>query len=140
MNGSDSLDVERKIWQDRLDVMQRSAPAPEMTVKGQVEIFLAGKKADAAVGSLTHGRVSKLQSQLSHFQDWIGHETSVEEIDSSKLIGYRTEILKEVESSTWTLTTANERMSTVKSFVRWLWQTESDTGSSAGCWTTSRKP
>ncbi|MEA1951702.1 MAG: hypothetical protein U9N87_09970 [Planctomycetota bacterium] len=124
MNDSDFLAVEHTIWKDRLDVMQRSAVSAEKTVEGHVETFLTDKKAAAAAGLITPGRVKKLRIQLTHFQKWLGQETPVAEITSSTLTGYKAEILRQVEAKSWSRTTAHERMSTAKSFVRWLWQIE----------------
>ena len=124
LNGPDSMTVEREVWRDRLAVMQRSAASPDRTVKGYVEMFLTDKKADAAAGLLTTGRVSKLRAQLMHFQDWVGQETPVVEIKGSTLVEYRAGLLKEVEAGTWSRTTANERLSTIKSFMSWLWRAD----------------
>ena len=104
--------------------MQRSTVSPDETVKGYVDTFLTDKKAAAAAGLLTPGRVCKLQAQLTHFQDWLGQKTSVAEINGSTLVEYRAKLLKKVEARTWSLTTANEQLSTVKNFIRWLWQIE----------------
>ena len=120
----DPLGFERAVWRDRLKVMQHSSVSPDKTIKGHVEVFLADKKADADAGLITVGRVNKLRIQLKHFQEWLGQETPVTDIDSSTLIGYRAEILKKVEANSWTRTTAHERMGTAKSFVRWLFQIE----------------
>ena len=120
----DPLELERGVWRDRLDVMQRAVKAPDDTVNGHVAGYLAGKRADAEAGELTVGRVDKLRVQLSHFRDWLGGETPVAEINSQTLRDYRAKLLENVAARAWSRTTASERLSSIKSFVRWLWQYE----------------
>jgi len=120
----DRLQNKRKIWHDRLEVMQRSAAPPEQTVKANVDRFLAVKRADVAANELSVGRLYALQLHLSHFADWIGHETAVTEINGPRLSDYRLELLKEVEAERWSSTTAKDRMNSVTSFVRWLFEIE----------------
>jgi len=138
----DPLALERKVWNDRLAVMQRSVAPVEETVGHQVAKFLTEKNDAAAVGDLSIGRPAKLRSQLVHFQDWLGTDVSVVEITSGTLIDYRAELFKnlrnEAESAPaatkgrlkkagakkWRRSTVKDRMSAVTSFVRWLWESE----------------
>jgi len=118
------LHKEHEIWRDRLDVMQRNATPADDSIAAYVDRFLAQKKDDSAAGEVTPTRVYTLRIQLTHFKDWLGGGVSVQKIASSTLVEYRTALLREVSKGAWSTTTASNRMSTVKSFVRWLWQIE----------------
>ena len=119
----DPLVLRKEVWRDRLEVMQRAAKQ-DNTLKVHVDLFLAGKRADADAGELTVGRVEKLRIQLSHFCDWLGSETPVAEITSQMLRDYRSKLLEQVTADNWSRTTASDRLGSVKSLVRWLWDTE----------------
>lgn len=139
---SDPLAREQDIWRDRLDVMQRSAAPVEKTLGHLVEKFLTEKKDAAADGELSTGRVEKLRTQLTHFQNWLGPDVSVVEITSDTLIDFRAELLKNLRNEAqpappatkgrfkkagankWKRSTVKDRLSAVTSFVRWLWETE----------------
>jgi integrase len=54
--------------------------------------------------------------------DWVGRESPVIEIGGKTLSDYRVELLQNVEKQQWSRTTANNRLNSIKSFVRWLWQ------------------
>ena len=119
----DPLVIEQAVWRDRLEVMQRSV-ATESTVSHFVEQFIADKSASAEAGDLSVARVYALQLHLGDFADWLGNDTDVKDISAQSLIGYRLELLKGLKGKGWSRTTANDRLTTVKSFVRWLWQIE----------------
>jgi len=120
----DPLLREKAIWHDRLAVMQKAATPQEQTVAAHIEKFIEEKSRGVTARALTAGRVAKLQVQLGHFRDWISGGTAVEEITGGQLVEYRGVLLQQVEAGTWSRTTAAERLSAVKSFVRWLWQIE----------------
>ena len=120
----DPLKTEQQIWRDRLAVMQRSATSTDDTVKGHVDRLVAVKMADVAAGELSAGRAVKLRLYLTEFADWVGRDTAITEITGQTLSDYRLELLKRVESQTWSRPTAKDRLDSVKSFVRWLWQIE----------------
>jgi integrase len=122
---SDPLKMEQEIWRDRLDVMQRrAAAAPDETVGAHVECFLKDKEASATAGELSKGRFYILRLHLNHLMDWVGAEALITDINSRALLDYRLELLRHVEAETWSLSTAKDRLRSVKSFVRWLWQVE----------------
>jgi integrase len=104
--------------------MSRTAIPAEKTLASHVESFLAQKKAAATAGELSANRVYILRLHLEHFRDWRAGESAVTDIDGKSLADYRLELLRRVESKEWSRTTANDRLTSVKSFVRWLWQIE----------------
>jgi integrase len=120
---SDPLAMERAVWSDRLQVMQRTVPQ-ELTLKSFIEQFINDKTASASAGELSAARVYALQLHLNDFADWAGHSLPVVEISGQTLSDFRLELLKKLKKNDWSRTTANDRLVTVKSFVRWLWQIE----------------
>lgn len=120
---ADPLKTEEAVWRDRLEVMQRATPS-DKALKTLVERFINNKKAAAAAGELSTARVYALQLHLNDFAEWFGHGSPVDEITGRILSDYRLHLLKKVESMQWSRNTANDRLVTVRSFVRWLWQIE----------------
>lgn len=120
----DPLTIESVVWEDRLKTMRRQAVDQELTIKVQLQRFLAlqGSKVDA--NQLSLGRQKTLGIHLNSFADWLGGGAAVNEISGQKLLAYRAYLLEQVTLGKWTLSTASERLGSVKSFVRWLWRTE----------------
>ncbi len=119
----DPLAIERAVWSDRLEVMQRAVPE-DTTLKSCMDRFLNDKTASASAGELSAARVYALRLHLNDFAKWAGHSLPVVEINGQTLIDFRVELLKKVQANKWSRTTASDRLTTVKSFVRWLWQIE----------------
>jgi integrase len=120
----DSLKQEIEIWRDRLKVMQRSAASADPTIATYIESFLKAKQHEARAGSISAGRLDALRLYLTAFADWLGGSTAVNKISGQVLIDYRLHLLRQVEQKERTRTTVGHRLSTVKTFVRWLWQIE----------------
>ncbi|MEQ8789939.1 MAG: hypothetical protein RIC55_26830 [Pirellulaceae bacterium] len=121
---SNPLHLEREVWRDRLEVMQRSTSSVDESMDAHAEHFLKEKRAAADAGEITQQRFYNLQSHLNHFADWFGRHAPVIEINGKTLSNYRIEILKEVEAGNWSSATAKDRLSSIKSFIRWLWHME----------------
>lgn len=120
----DPLGNERLVWQDRLEVMDRSQGSVDSALETYIKKFLDYRRRDVESGVLSAGRLAKLTSQLSHFQDWVGGKSDVSEITGERLLDYRGALLTRVQEGKWSSTTASERMVAVKSLVRWLWEME----------------
>ena len=120
----DSLEIEREIWRDRLQVMQRSAPTKDRTIAAQIDMFLDTKEQEAGANGVSVSRLYSLRLHLTGFASWIGVGTAVDKISGTDLINYRLQLLKKVADGEFARTTASDRLSSVKSFVRWLWQSE----------------
>ncbi len=144
MDGSNAR-IQKEIWNDRLNTQQRRAAIRSNSVDEHVQEFLHHKSEDAAQGKLTLGRIYALRLHLLHFRDWIGSDTSITDIDSQLLKKYHTSLLDRIQQQTkqfpspasqeksasrqnktlaWASTTARHYLTTVKSFVRWLWEME----------------
>ena len=114
--------IERELWQDRLSVMKRKAAPEDESLHAHVEKFLKRKENQAKAGEVSVGRHYAIKLHLTHFQDWLGKDTSVKDIDGEVLVNFHTHVLEKATAKEWTKTTASHYMTTAKSFVRWLWQ------------------
>ena len=86
--------------------------------------YLVQKQNQANAGELSVGRVRALKLHLGHFLDFVGRDTDVKEIDGAILARYHAHLLSKVTAKEWGRTNASDRITTVKSLVRWLWETE----------------
>jgi integrase len=120
----DSLLIDKRIWEDRLNVMQRVAPHKDRTISMQIEMFLKMKDHEAGANKISTSRLYALRLHLSGFADWIGGAKSVDKIAGQDLVNYRMHLLQQVANEKLARTTASDRMTSVKGFIRWLWQTE----------------
>ena len=120
----DQLRIESEIWRDRFEVSQRASLPKDETLHAHVESFLRNKEEEVAAGELSAGRVYILRLHLAHFVDWLGFDTPVAEINGKMLSDYRLQLLRKVDADEWSRTTANGRLNSVKSLIRWLWQIE----------------
>ena len=116
------LRIAREMWQDRLAVQDRKAAAPDESLGAHLQTFLTQKANQAKAGQVTTGRVYALRLHLEHFRDWLGKDTNVKEIDGGTLTRFYSHVLEKMTAGDWGKTTAAHYMTTVKSFVRWLWQ------------------
>ena len=120
----DSVQTARKVWEDRLKNQRREAASEDDSLGAFVASYLVERRALADAGNLSVGRAYAIELHLRHFQDWFGKITAAAELDAKTLADYRIELLKAVTAKNWSRTTAGHYMTTVKSFVRWLWQIE----------------
>jgi integrase len=104
--------------------VQRSAASKDVTVAAYIDAFLKAKQHEAGARSIGAGRLNALRLYLTAFADWLGGSTAVDKFSGQVLIDYRLHLLRQVEQKERTRTTVNHRLSTVKTFVRWLWQIE----------------
>jgi integrase len=116
------LRIARELWRDRLAVMKQKAAPEDESLEFHVQKFLAQKQKQAKVGDISDGRFYALKLHLTDFQDWLGKDTSVKEIDGEVLVNYRMYLLEKTVSKSMGKTSANHYLTTLKSFVRWLWQ------------------
>jgi len=116
--------IAREVWRDRLAVQARKAAPTDDSLGAYVKTFLAQKEHRAKAGQITTGRVYALRLHLDHFRDWLGKDTAVNEIDGQTLTRYHAHLLEKMTIGEWSERTAGHYLTTVKSFVHWLWQTE----------------
>ena len=111
-------------WFDRIESIQRRAASPDESLVASIEFFLKAKEQGVETGDVSLGRYVGVRLHVQHFQDWLGRDTNVKEINGDALSRYFSHVLENVKAKTWSRTTAGNYLSTVKSFIRWLWQTE----------------
>jgi integrase len=117
-----SRDAQREVWRDRLNARKRRAAVPiDITVKAFTAKFLAEKEANAVLGEITTSRAETLRIDLLHFADWFGQSRPVTDIGSQALVDYRTHLLNNADKAGRSSTWAHSRLSSLKTFVRWLW-------------------
>ena len=121
----DPLKKEKDVWDDRLAVMRGDQQqAVDRQLSTHIDGFLAAKQAQADAGELTKGRVYTLRLHLTHFREWRGGSTAVDLLDGSAIVSYRQVLLEKVGSQEWSRATAKDRLRSVISFLRWLWEME----------------
>lgn len=120
----DPFEIDRRVWQDRI---QRDAPPVNVddTISAHVDAFMRGKRQEADSGTITFGRVHRLESYLRAFSDHVGGSKPAEWITSTRLLDYRSSLLTEITAKRMAASTAKERLSSIVMFVRWLYETES---------------
>jgi integrase len=124
------------IWEDRIESQRGKAHAPEHSVGANVEAFLATKEGQVRAGELTAGRYAPLKLHLHDFRDWLGPATDVSVITGKVLSDYHAELMETISrdepesNSAFTRKKrlsadyARDRISAVKTFVRWLYETD----------------
>jgi|GEM_PF-1073109 len=121
-------DVENHLWKGQLESLQKTQELTKTkSVQSYFQKYLDTKLSDHKSELLSADRYNKTRFQLQHFVDWFGPSKSPEEINGQVLQSYRSRLLEEVNNNTWSFTTAKDRMSTVISFVRWLYVSEAIT-------------
>ena len=113
--------VQVEVWRDRLANQQRKAVPEDQSLGGQIAMYTSRKEKPGNAGQISAGRVRATKIHLAAFQDWHGKGSPVEEIDEKVLDDFHEHLLDKVASKNWSGSTASDCMSTVKSFVRWLW-------------------
>ena len=111
-----------EIWRDRLAVQEREAASEDQSLKAATSRSTSVEKRSMATQdrSVWAGFVQRRYT-LAVFQDWLGKDFDVAKIDEEVLEGFHEHLLEKVAAKTWSGTTASDCMSSVKSFVRWLW-------------------
>ncbi len=118
------LRIQKEIWRDRFNSQRRRSAIRDDSLRKHVEEFIAQKESEVAAGKLSAGRVYAINLHLSHFQNWMGQDTAVIDIDSTSLRKYHASLVSIATSDKWSTTTARNYIVSLKAFIRWLWQIE----------------
>jgi hypothetical protein len=119
--------IRKAIWDDRLTIQDRKAAHEDESLVAHIKTFLSRKETESITGDLSAGRLHTLDLHLNGFKDWYGADTSVKEIDGAVLQRYKDHLLKRVASGKWRRATAAHCLDSVKSLVRWLYETNAIT-------------
>ena len=114
--------IEREICQDRLQVQEKKHVEELDTLGTSVDSYLATKLAKVKAGDLTAGRYDPIRTHLYNFSEWLGSETAVSSISGKALTDYHAELLTAISEERLSADYSKDRLSTVKSFVQWLWR------------------
>ncbi len=114
---ADPLQIEKAIWSDRLNVLKRSAEPHEADLQSNIDRFLADKRA-----TVSAGRADMLRLHLNRFSQWCGSGTDVTELVGKTLAEYHQDLMEQARAKSLASATAKECLSSVKTFIRWLWQ------------------
>ena len=128
--------VAHEVWWDRLQAQQRKAHQADQSIETNVKAFLAVKEAQVRAGEIAAGRYTPLKLHLHDFCDWLGSATDVSVISGKVLSDYHAELMQRIprdesgpepafaNKKMLSADYARDRISTVKTFVRWLYETE----------------
>ena len=123
MDGSPAR-IEREVWRDRLAMQDRKAAPKGESVADFIQAFLAGKAAQEQAKQLSTARLYALKLHLQFFEDWIGRDTPVVEIDGPTLTKFHGHLLEKLAAGSWKRRTAWHYLSSVKALVNWLYDAE----------------
>jgi integrase len=114
----------RAIWGDRLRKMTTPTHAPDGSVGGAVESFLSRKKAQAEAGERSRGRYDGYRRCLTHFRNWVGKDTPMDNIGAKMLLDYHSSLLADIAAGKMSRGYARDHMVAFKVFIRWAWALE----------------
>jgi site-specific recombinase XerD len=114
---ADPLQIEKAVWSDRLNVLHRSDEPHEADLQSHIDRFLAAKRA-----TVSAGRADMLRLLLNRFSQWCGSGTNVTELAGKTLAEYHQDLMEQARAKSLASATAKECLSSVKTFIRWLWQ------------------
>jgi integrase len=127
-----------KIWEDRLANFTRRETLPNQRLGDHVDRFLGEKQQETTRGDLSIGRFNSIKRHMQLFNDWMGPDSALSDIDGNRLREYHQHLLGQVSKNSCrrianpkfassfpiSQVTAKERLATVKAFVKWLWEIE----------------
>lgn len=120
--GGVPLELKQKIWQDRLEIQDRSPGQSENTIEAHLTRYLEKERVRVDAKRLSASRFTSKRNNLFRFRDWIGSNTPVEAITGELLLQFHEELLRQIAANTLAQDTAHGRLSDTKGFVQWLWR------------------
>lgn len=116
---------EERVWQDRLELQaKRSSPDRGNSLASWKATYLASQQQRVDAGDLSAGRFVSVRAALDYFASWSGGKTDVAAIDAQMLTRFHAALLQLIASEECASGYARDRLSTVRSFIRWLWEQE----------------
>jgi integrase len=129
--------IKEEVWRDRIESQCSQASEPEQSIAANVKAFLAVKEGQVRAGELTAGRYTPIKLHLHDFQDWLGPTSDVSVISGKVLSAYHADLVQKIVHDETPGETAfqgkrrklsadyaRDRISAVKTFVRWLYETD----------------
>jgi integrase len=120
--------LERDFWIQNVKALQShnrwiGVTDHAKTIGANLDDFLAVKKRQADSGQIAYGWSSVMRYHLEYFRRYAG-EMAVENANANLLSGYHGHLLDTIRAGTITTTYAKGLLATLKTFVRWLWESE----------------
>ena len=116
--------IAEEIWRDRLTVQRQKTQHTADTVEAMRGILFA-KQTRQGQWRRTECRSVRCPARPSvSFSGLVGPALPITSITAKVIVGYHSEILKGLSEKKWSTDYAQNRISAVKSFVRWLWRIE----------------
>lgn len=110
------------VWKDRLASQERRLQLTgcDDTFAANVQQFLAEKRAEAAAGQISLGRVDGIRAHLDLLMEFTGSTTSVKNIDHASVSAFRNHLLQRIAGKQISESYAKDVLATFRQFIRWL--------------------
>ena len=120
----DEDELLRRIWHDRITTQQRGRSADSPSIGHQVKSFLSMKRSEVDAGKLSEARHYSLTIHLKEFTIHLGPTSPCAAISGQSLLSYREKLLGQLNQGQRSTSTVKDRLASVRTFVRWLWEVE----------------
>jgi integrase len=115
-------------WLDRIDVLQSyrkwtSTTEHSKTIDGNLDEYLAFKKAIAKTGQIKPGWYDLLAHRLTHFRTFAG-SMSLNQLNARTLTSFHGHLIQRIADDNISQAYAAGILTSVKTFLRWLWKSE----------------
>ena len=118
----DSLQREEIQWEDRLETQRKVVGRVDDHALGVwVAQYLTKQQQRVDAGDLSAGRFVCEKAALQHFRDWAGAQMDVTTISGPTLFRFHAHQLALIASNQCAPSYARDRMTSVRTFIRWLW-------------------
>ena len=122
------INNERRVWIQRLGQLEAheqwdGTTDREKTIGANLDQFLVTKRQQADAGQIAYGWFDVLKYHLDHFRTFAG-QVGVENLNANLLANYHAYLLADIQAKRITTTYAKQLLGTVKSFFRWLDESE----------------
>jgi integrase len=93
-----------------------------ITTKIGVEMYLAEREKDVAVGIIVKGRFSVIRTQLNHWLSIVGKDTKLKELERTECENYFLERTKTKKSIPVSQSTVENEQSIINAMMKWLYK------------------
>jgi integrase len=116
------FDESRIRWEDRIHYQEKALQGDSSrSIDTWIVAYLERYRVRMEAGDVTVGVVVGEKARLDFFQEWAGAKLSVDEINGPLLTRFHTYLLEKISRKECSPSYAKDRLSSFKSFVRWLW-------------------
>ena len=109
-------------WEDRIESQRNVATGvDDHTLGGWTKVYLTKQQQRVDADDLSAGRFVSERAALWHFRDWAGAQVDVATISGQTLSRYHAYLLELIAKNECAPSYARDRITSVRSFIRWLW-------------------